>query len=70
VRLPCLESHFAARKRVVGVAVGTLIETSYENVSEVVAPGHDQVELVPMFGSGMSPSTMPCAVTWSGRMSW
>ena len=55
VHPPRLGSNLAAHKRVIGVAVATLVGAPNENVLEVVAPGNDQIQLVPIFGSGMSP---------------
>ena len=50
-----LEIHLAANKRVVGVTVCTLVTTSWFDITEVGASCENQVKLVPVFRSGVSP---------------
>ena len=50
-----LESDPAADQGVVGIAICTLVRTCKEYIPEVAASGDGQVELVPVFGAGVSP---------------
>ena len=50
-----LEIHLAADKGVVSVAVCTLVTTSSFDIAEVGASRENQVKLVPVFRSGVSP---------------
>ena len=49
------EIHLAADKGVVSVAVCTLVTTSYFEIAKVGASRENQVKLVPVFRSGVSP---------------
>ena len=49
------ELHFAAHQRVVSVAIGALVAAGYLDAGEVDASGEDQVELMPVFRSWVSP---------------
>ena len=49
------ELHFAAHQRVVSVTIGALVAASYFDAGKVDPSGEDQVELMPVFGSRMSP---------------
>ena len=50
-----LEIHLAADKGVVSVTVCTLVTTSLFDIAEVEASRENQVKLVPVFRSGVSP---------------
>ena len=49
------ELHFAAHQRLVSVTVGALVAVSYLDAGEVDTSGEDQVELMPVFRSWVSP---------------
>ena len=49
------ELHFAAYQRVVSVTIGALVAASYLDAGEVDTSGEDQVELMPVFRSWVSP---------------
>ena len=49
------ELHFAAHQRVVSVTIGALVAASYLDAGEVNKSGEDQVELMPVFRSWVSP---------------
>ena len=49
------ELHFAAHQRVVSVTIGALLAASYLDAGEVDTSGEDQVELMPVFRSRVSP---------------
>ena len=50
-----LETRLAVDQGVVRVAVGTVVGASDEHVVEQGPPGDDEVQLVPVLGSGVSP---------------
>lgn len=43
----------AADQRVIGVAVSTVVSLHEEHMVQQRSTGYDEVQLVPMFGSGM-----------------
>ena len=49
------ELHFAAHQRVVSVTIGDLVAAGYLDAGEVDTSAEDQVELMPVFGSRVSP---------------
>ena len=49
------ELHIAAHQRVVSVAIGALVAASYLDTGKFDTFGEDQVELLPVFGSWVSP---------------
>ena len=55
VQTLCTELHIAAHQRVVNVTVSALIAESYLDAGKVDTSGEDQVELMPVFRSRVSP---------------
>ena len=49
------ELHIAANQIVVSVTIGALVAASYLDAGEVGTSGEDQVELMPVFRSWVSP---------------
>ena len=49
------ELHSAAHQTVVGITIGALVAASYLHTGEVDRSGEDQAELMPVFGSRVSP---------------
>ena len=47
--------HIAAHRRVVSVTISGLVAASYLDAGKVNTSGEDQVELMPVFGSRVSP---------------